>query len=77
MFCYCVSVTCLEPGEDPPEEPPIVKALRQARDPRAAVEPFRPQNRTAGAFCDPLYLFVDPDESDEDAVKGLHEASEG
>jgi hypothetical protein len=68
LFSYCVTLVCLESGEDPPEEPPIVKALRQARDPIGAVEPFRPENRTAGAFCDPLYLFVNPDESDEDPV---------
>jgi len=63
LFSYCVS---LWSGEDPPpEEPPIVKALRRAADPRSAVEPFRPTNLQAGAFLDPAAIILEDHEVGE------------
>ena len=45
------------------EAPPILQAIRNARDSAEAMEPFRPQNRIgAGAFLDPSLLIQDHEE---------------
>lgn len=64
LFTYCVeSWTADEASE--PEVPPILQAIRRARDPEAAMQPFRPEKTTeAGAFVDPLLLLHDHDEGD-------------
>jgi hypothetical protein len=50
------------------EAPPILRAIRDARDPEAALRPFRPEKTTeAGAFLDPILLLQDHDESDKEA----------
>jgi hypothetical protein len=65
LFVYCVQ---LWSGDTPSEAPPILKAIRAARDPEAAMEPFRPEKGTeAGAFLDPIVLIHDHDELDKEA----------
>ena len=49
------------------EEPEIVTKIRQARDPYAAIEPFRPNNPER-AFVDPIILLQDAPETNEDAL---------
>jgi hypothetical protein len=67
LFSYCIRLWT----EDAPaslEAPLILQAIRNARDPAEAMEPFRPQNRRgAGAFLDPIVLIQDHDEGDREA----------
>jgi hypothetical protein len=69
LFVYCVESWAAEdPSEASLEAPPILQAIRAARDSEAAMEPFRPDKGTeAGAFLDPLVLIHDHDESDKEA----------
>jgi hypothetical protein len=60
LFTYCVRSWT---EDTPSEAPPILQAIRNARHPAEAMEPFRPQNRRgAGAFLDPILLIQDHDE---------------
>jgi hypothetical protein len=58
LFAHCVTVLVSEDDEEASvEAPPILQAIRNARDPIAAMEPFRPESRDgAGAFLDPVVL---------------------
>jgi hypothetical protein len=63
LFTYLLA---LWSGKDPPpEEPPIVRALRRAADPISAVGPFRPTNLQAGAFLDPAAIILEDHEVGE------------
>jgi len=62
LFCYTVAVLASDdPSEVEAEAPPILQAIRNARDPEAAMQPFRPEKPTeAGGFVDPIVLLQDP-----------------
>jgi hypothetical protein len=67
LFVYSVAELVEDdPSQVEAEPPPILQAIRNARDPEAAMEPFRPEKTTgAGAFLDPIVLIQDPAESAE------------
>jgi len=70
LFVYCVELWTADEASEAsePEVPPSLQAIRNARDPVAAMQPFRPVNTTgAGAFVDPVLLLQDHDESDKEA----------
>ena len=70
LFVYCVELWTADEASEAsePEVPPSLQAIRNARDPTEAMEPFRPQNRRgAGAFLDPILLIQDQAEGDREA----------
>ena len=73
LFVYCVeSWTADDPSEASLEAPPILQAIRNSRDPEAAIQPFRPEKGTeAGAFVDPILLL-----QDQSSVKVLMQSRE-
>jgi hypothetical protein len=67
LFVFCVQ-SWTEGDPASLEAPLILQAIRNARDPTEAMEPFRPQNRRgAGAFLDPILLIQDQAEGDREA----------
>jgi len=66
LWAYCINLMVrVEEGDEPPEEPEILTMIRAAKNPKAAIEPFRPDNRER-AFVDPGLLLQDDPETSED-----------
>jgi hypothetical protein len=61
LFVHCVG--CMgqaklpSPDDPEPEEPEILKMIREAEDPHRAMAPFRPENEERG-FADPAMLLA-------------------
>jgi hypothetical protein len=66
LWAYCINLMVrVEEGDEPPEEPEILTMIRAAKNPKAAIEPFRPTNPER-AFVDPGLLLQDDPETSED-----------
>jgi len=63
LFVYCIRRWSAEEDEQPPEEPEILQAIRNARDPKAAMARFRADDPERG-FVDPLVLLDEDGEGD-------------
>jgi hypothetical protein len=57
-------------GVDVGEEPEILQMIRQAEDPRAAIERFRPDDPSK-ALVDPIVLLEEPSESDVEGPESV------
>jgi hypothetical protein len=57
-------------GAEPGEEPEILQMIRRAKDPVAAIQPFRPDDPER-ALVDPLLLLEDSSQSDPDASESV------
>jgi hypothetical protein len=68
VWTYCANLlTRVKRGDEVPKEPEIITMIRAAKDPYAAIEPFRPDNPER-AFVDPIILLQDASETSEDAL---------
>ena len=78
LWVHCIGLLRVKySGEIPGslEEPEIQQKIRAAKDPIAAIEPFRPVNPER-ALVDPLVILKEPSESDLEAAETVPDLSD-
>jgi hypothetical protein len=65
LWAYCIGLLRVKYDYEMPPEPEILRMIRAAKDPRAAMQPFRP-DAPERAFVDPGLLLQDDPETSED-----------
>jgi hypothetical protein len=64
LWAYCIGLLRITEDMEMPPEPEILQKIRVAKDPWAAMAPFRPENPERALIDPGLLLVEDPEELD-------------